>query len=211
MSINDIIRTIHPSEKSLSKAKAYAALECYMAQAELSSQERELIRPIVRYFLPAVPKRPKTVFDWIATAVAKDEVRFYLDYVYCDGEYIVGTDGHRLHMAPAMGSDYSYAPGWYLPSGHLTDDPGVEFPDYKKVIPSRENLRWINTERREPFMDILVYKQTIDEKESAYNAKYLDAALLGGDNPKFYAADGRSPLLITFDNDCRAVVMPMRV
>mgnify|MGYP000616211462 CR=1 FL=1 len=42
-------------------------------------------------------KKSKTDFEWVAKAVGTEEVRPQLWNVYATGEYIVATDGHRMH------------------------------------------------------------------------------------------------------------------
>ncbi len=94
---------------------------------------------------PPAPKAA-TLFAWVAQACAgPKELRKYLQYVMCDGDHIVGTDGSACHVAPAEGraaglydpktgvsvwgleSEY---PAGETPSGH----PG-RFPDWQRIMP----------------------------------------------------------------------------
>ena len=60
------------------------------------------------YFMPSLPAKPKTSEQWVAMAMANKDVRYYLNYIYSDGNRIMATDGHRLHIV-----NKSVAQGFY--------------------------------------------------------------------------------------------------
>ncbi|MCK5020277.1 MAG: hypothetical protein KAS32_24775, partial [Candidatus Peribacteraceae bacterium] len=68
----------------------------------------DFLATIYAYFLPPVSAKSKTPDLWVAKAMAKD-VRYYLNFVYSDGERLMATDGHRLHV---LITD-KYEPGYY--------------------------------------------------------------------------------------------------
>lgn len=70
------------------------------------------VAAMIRHFSPSATKA-KTNFAWISKAVAKKDIRNYLNFVVSDGVKMCATDGHRLHLAP-VDSERSI-PGFYCP------------------------------------------------------------------------------------------------
>ncbi len=85
------------------------------------------------HFLPKPGKRARTTWQWVAMAMAKDDVRYYLNYVYVTEDEIVATDGHRLHIAPNV---EGLTPGYYDVAGNRIHAPDyARYPDFKRVQP----------------------------------------------------------------------------
>lgn len=95
-------------------------------------------------------KNPRSVgrsfnaFRWTAMACGLDDLRFYVSFVYSNGDGLLyGTDGHRLHI----GIDNEGRPaGLYCPfTGHLVyDNDEVDVPlyTYQSVdLVSKDSLR----------------------------------------------------------------------
>ena len=90
------------------------------------------ISELLRYFAPKAPKTPKTLFDWVSQAVAKQDVRPYLNYVYSDGERIIGCCGHVMLVAPTG----QYGKGYYCPrTKQHTEKLRYEYPDIDRILP----------------------------------------------------------------------------
>ena len=51
---------------------------------------------------------------WVDVAIDPDEARVALRYAYSDGEWLMGTNGHRIHRIKTK-----------LPSGYYDDDCGM--------------------------------------------------------------------------------------
>jgi len=83
------------------------------------------------YFLPATPARPKTDFDFVAGAMAKHDVRFYLNYVYSDGTNLVAADGHVLRWTQP---DNPLPKGYYDRAG-TKQDVDAQYSDWRAIIP----------------------------------------------------------------------------
>lgn len=90
------------------------------------------LRDLLAHFVPSRPNRARDHFSWVAMATAGNrDIREHLRFVYCDGERIIGTDGHRLHVAPAG----DRPAGYYDPR---TGDPVIldaQYPDVDRIIP----------------------------------------------------------------------------
>jgi hypothetical protein len=81
-----------------------------------------------------------TDFGWVALAVADNkDVRPYLQYVYSDGENLVATDGHRIHVLETT----DYEQGFYDPkSGEKLSEEDAkyvgQYPDWKRLMWSKK-------------------------------------------------------------------------
>ena len=83
------------------------------------------------YFMPAMPKRAATMFEWVAKATNAKDVRRFCQFVHCDGKFIICSDGHRLHYAPSDGREV----GYYHPITGDKVQEDARFPDWQRVIP----------------------------------------------------------------------------
>ena len=122
------------------KTELYAALRGIARQAPGDDRLRTLdagtLRDLLAHFMPRRPSRARDHFSWVALATAKKDYRRQLEYVYCDGARIIGTDGHRLHVAPA--GDRSA--GYYDPRTGDAVILDVQFFDVDRIIPETANL-----------------------------------------------------------------------
>lgn len=184
----------------------------------LSPNETEdALAHLYRYFMPAVPKKPKTHFDWCALAVDTKDRREMLRYVYVDEKNIVGTNGPRLHVAP---NAEHLTPGFYLTNGERVElDPGLRYPPYEKILETGEldcsfeiNMSALEVIDNETGIPAYV---PINEHYGV-NLKYLREAA-GDPGPVFLYGrsedfeTGRGGQLTIFYGDGRtAVIMPMR-
>jgi hypothetical protein len=117
-----------PTRKETKNTNYQNILDMANGQQLSDSQISELLR----YFAPKAPKTPKTLFDWVSQAVAKKDVRPYLNYVYSDGERIIGCSGHALLVAPTG----QYGKGYYCPkTKQLMEKPRFEYPNIDRVLP----------------------------------------------------------------------------
>lgn len=85
---------------------------------------------IYAYFIPAIPKKSANPELWAAVATAKKDVRDYLNYLYSDGERLIGCDGHRIHWI-----ETDRETGYFHPSTLDKLDNKGGYPDIDRVIP----------------------------------------------------------------------------
>lgn len=78
------------------------------------SFDRQTLVKLLSYFIPKPRKLPKSTFEWVAKATSKKKEvqKPCLNYVYCDGSYIIGCDRYRMHKAPCG----DRAVGYYCPN-----------------------------------------------------------------------------------------------
>jgi len=123
-------RNVH---KKRNKALAFDALRAILEDLpeEMHDSHGPDLARLYAFFEPQAPAKPKTVFDWVAKAMAKKDQRHYLNWVYSDGARIIATNGHRLHIAHV-----ALEPGFYDKNGTLAHGPEYAvFPDVDRVIP----------------------------------------------------------------------------
>lgn len=147
-------------------------------------QQREQLAGLYTYFMPAKPAKPKTAFQWVASACSTEQYKQYLCHPYSTGKLLIATDGHRLHMAPT-----TLPVGWY----HCTteeplDLKGATFPDWPRIMPSQEEqqaaqplslpLAWPLVESTGKYGPKLLGYQLPEASEYAAQKRYTDAALI---------------------------------
>lgn len=145
--------------------------------------------------------------EWLSLALAdEDDPRFYLAYIYSDGERLIATNGRVLHIC-----NQSVKPGYYCDT--LAEaEIDRKYPDIDKVIPK-------DCDKSIAFKDMTPYYEKLAEfligrvykiDDVYVNADYLDHACLGFESPIIKYKDRQSSLLIT-DKDRLAVIMPIRM
>lgn len=111
-------------------------LACKAKTHHLTESE---IDSLINYLATSVPSRPKTTFQWVARAVAINDIRQYLQFVHVSDGIMYATDGNRLHWA-----DTDLANGYYdAKTGARVDDKFVRgnYPDVRRVIPKIEQMQ----------------------------------------------------------------------
>jgi len=136
---------LHTAIPAYTRAEAYTLLKSALKIAQDSKRREEYFRvtqieSLLKYFLPASPAVPKTPEQWCAKAVAgKNDVRYYLRYLYSDGSRLVGTDGHRMHLTST-----DWAEGFYCPKTGARVDIDAKYPDIGHVLNfERPNLQTV--------------------------------------------------------------------
>lgn len=168
------------------------------------------------YFMPAAPKKAKTPFQWVALAMGKQDVRYYLNYVHVTENHIEATDGHRMHKTP---NHDSLPAGFYNAAGDKVKAPDfANFPDTGRVTPAL-----MGRDRVEPDFNAWPLIEVGNSgKCFAYRLpndvhvekRYLEAAL---NNPAgvdaLYIGASNEAVCIKYKggDEATAVIMPMRV
>lgn len=176
----------------------------HLIQTMYEETEDHRLAQLYKYFMPAMPKKPKNVFQWVALAVSTDKTRPYLHKVYSDGENIVATNGHILHLAPDGRPEGFYCP---ITEEHLPDYCGA-FPNkYKEVIPEKTDTYILKKELVTlPDSRGVAYKSTVGG--FVYDKKPLDKCLSYGE-PESYS--GGKPMRMDFKDDRVALIMPEKM
>ena len=98
---------------------------------------KEQMARLYSYFMPAMPKRAVTSFEWVAKATNAKCTNPVLKFAYCDGSFLIGTDSYRLHYAPADGREVGY---YHAITGDKVQE-NASFPDWRRAIPSNKDSK----------------------------------------------------------------------
>lgn len=215
------IATLANTLPKLKKDELVDRLVSYYTNNGLGGERSELGDLLAWCYKEHAPKintksAGKDDYAWLWQAVASPkECRYYLAFVYCDGETLTATDGHRLHQVPNY---LALEPGFYDKAKnkvHGTD--WANYPTVSRVIPRLEDRT------NEIVVDVKNLEiKGVDNKFQAallplpggqqvgVNYKYLKQALAGDDLTTVQARDSSESILYTSGNRL-AVIMPMRV
>ena len=200
------IQTLATRDKStkLKKHEAAAMIE-QLYEDRNSVNDYDLAR-LYKFFMPALPKIAKTDFQWLAKAISKEETRPHLNYIYCDGEHAIATDGCRMHWLLCN------IPVGFYDSNQNKIDVDLTFPDWKRIMVTHEHSGTLDIEACElgktGYSGIIAY--TI--KNILFNKTYIDDALNGANKAEItYSTNDGSLQHMKFTMGNRnAVVMNIR-
>ena len=115
----------------VSKSQAMKVIEELAAS---HPNEVEQLGKLYRYFMPNMPVTPKTAQAWVCKAVAKNDVRYYLNRLEVLNGWLAATDGHRLHMCKTTLEDGAYDTQFNM----IDAEDAGQFPDVKRAIPNHK-------------------------------------------------------------------------
>lgn len=212
-----MIASIASAQSATSKKAAFGHVLDLIENTDdtASGETVRALAALYRYFLPAVPAKPKTASDWTLKAIAgPKESRHYLQYQFSRGGLLMCCDGHRLHVAPS-----DRAPGYYDKAGtpQTVDAP---YPDIEPHLKPKPGVQAVNIELKNK--SVLVNGDTMHTTPTKrdpnavcylilghyYNARYLLDALAMGE-PGRATLSPTDGLLIDFDSGNRAMIMPV--
>lgn len=122
------IQTLAANAGKLSKSKVQQLLADLYAKSDDELLQNKLAGAYA-HFMPALPKKAKTSFEWVCKARSKRAARYYINNAYSDGEYLVATDGHRLHYIPTELEE-----GYYDQNGDKIEVDAT-FPIWRRISP----------------------------------------------------------------------------
>lgn len=121
---------------------------------DLLTQYRHELTLLYSYFLPAPPKKSKTLHQWVSKARAKrEDRRYYIADIYSDGDALVATDGVRVHIVDGLS-----LPKGYYDTNLKPLDVDWNFPDYARIIP----------EYKKPFQELPMDLQLLPDGKTTY-------------------------------------------
>lgn len=173
-------------------------------------EEADKFAQLLAFFAESKPKA-KTVFGWVASAVAKKDVRKYLQYVFSDGSKIVGTDGTALHAADTDLPTGLYDPVTGLKMFEL--DPGTDaahpgkYPEWKRILPRLEDKGPILESEPVKRQGIAVIDLCCAEFALAVPQKQWELARSRCDKISLQSPTGA--VRLDGSDGCLAVIMPM--
>lgn len=161
------------------------------------------------FFLPPVPKRPKTDFEWVAlSATTKDGT--WLRHVHVIGDKMYGCSGHTMHVAPNSEdlSDGAYCPRTQIRAGDVT----APVQGLHEILDGFEPVAPVYVARK--YADYgdgneTVYTATVGGNPLEFPIEHLDNAHLVMNKPDYKIKDGN--MLMITEGEYKAVVMALMV
>ena len=160
---------------------------------------------LYKYFLPALPTKPKTKEQWVQRVAAKNQkdIREYLHNCHVLDGSLYATDGHRMHWTYTSLDNGDYHHATLEP---VTDVPG-RYPDVKRVIPKHKKFDTVRPNEVETITindlpRVVVHGITLD-------AQYFHEACAGFESVTMHYNTEHDSVLISHDFGY-AVVMPVR-
>ena len=203
MNINTIATSASQLSKRVSKKEAFAIIK---ELVDRPINEYDISR-LYSYFMPPVPAKPKTAEQWVAKAMAKADVRYYLNYLYSDGKRLLATDGHRLHAMPT-----DLEAGFYN-TDLVKVDVDARYPDTNRVIPDVSCWaisRFVLAEAEA--VDVQDWGLAVEVAPNTWiRRQYMVDAMRGESEVNVYYRDKRTAVRIDYDDGGMAVLMPIRV
>lgn len=170
---------------------------------------------LYKHFIPALPKKPKTPFQWVSKAKSKEETRYYITEMYVRNNVLYATDGDRMHYINVDG----YKDGYYTLNTKGDDIVPIEldgnFPQVEKIIPEKKNHDTFKLDDLviDNGFEQLAYKIDIFGTSCYVNKKYMDDILSITDKTQIidvytFNPKKETPLLIEI-GQYNAVLMPL--
>lgn len=160
--------------------------------------------------------------QWVLRAIAgKNDIRQNIQCLHIDMDFIVATDGHRLHL---MSNDFNAPIGLWRPKAiskkavAFEEQLDMEFPEYDRILPTHGNrvresfsvegykdTSW-GSKLATPFLRVLTYTK------QPFNIDYLlDMFSLDGNWTVESVGDkALRPLVAMRSETCLAVLMPLK-
>lgn len=168
---------INSKTKKASKSDAFAHMQALHRGETLSTPQ---VESLLLYFAPPMPKKAKTAMEWLAKAAGKEDVRFYLNYIWVGADGVgYGTDGHAAHRAQLEG----VAEGFYCPKTLLpaTNVDGT-YPNMERLFARGETHYTVDYNELSSNM-LNGGVATYSHEQSHVNKVLLDRAMNGDHQP----------------------------
>ena len=165
---------------------------------------------LYKWFEPTVPAKPKTPEQWLLKALAgRTDYRKYLQNRYSDGNTLVATDGHRLHLCRNL----DHPTGYYDKAMNAIED-SARYPDFERVIPkdASEPVR-LGDITPEPMVKVIKDKphNRVIIQGTCVDVKYWNDAISGlSDDAMVHIREPYDAIKLV-DGDRVAVISPIRV
>ena len=167
------------------------------------------------------PKGLKDPIAWVAKAVAKKDVRYYLNYMYADTdkERLIATNGKCIHVMYGQLPDSFY--GLIDPKSRLRVDMEAKYPnidrafnmDHEGEVVDKSKIETVSTvmnKKVKPVIKIAENHYLLEQVEQATNCKLADfegRLMFDSRDTGLYIFD-----IVIKDHDvkCGAKIMPLR-
>ncbi|WP_067516933.1 hypothetical protein [Endozoicomonas ascidiicola] len=175
--------------------------------------ELELDR-LYLFFAPTATRTNMTGEQWVAKAVAKNDVRFYLNYVHVKEGAMYASDGHRLRWIKTDKEN-----GFYCPKTLEPVDLDAKFPEVERIINNNwgsegvehEEINVQPTEDTGSKKSIWRYDFLTNGTGSCLQKNYMDSALSRKTPFTFTVKNDGTGVYGEYSDGAKFIVMGMRV
>ena len=187
--------------KKIKKADAQSIIkDIYWNFPELKEQ----MAMLYSYFMPAMPKRAASMFEWVAKATCAKCDEPVLKFVYCDGSFLIGTDSHRLHYALTDGREVGY---YHAITGDKVQE-ATRFPDWLRLIPPADEGVKVDCALSDLHVVGHYETQCLVIGGRTFNRQYVLEALNGENTLRGYVS--RGILCLALHGNAQALIMSLR-
>jgi len=156
-------------------------------------------------------------FMFVSKAVSDDETRFFMNFVYCENNKLISTDGRRLHILELGDNHYNFEDKklykvlkantktvWFAEADKETIG---EFPNYKRVMPEGEHITFTFEYYRDYSKELAKLYRKLSDK-NAISLKFVDDLLVGG---SYWEVDvfGEDKAIKFRAGNMTSIIMPM--
>ena len=202
------------SQRKLSKAELERDIIDLLNKGQIDEGDlNSLLIKVTGFFThqPVSMKAKTNPFYWVSQAISADDSRRQLRLVYVSEFEIVGTDGKRLHIVQNTDN---------LPEGLYDAKTGVinekeskfhsSYPNYRQVIPislphKKENLRLSDFT-----LNTIDGRACLEYEGIKLIRKHALEAFAGFGTCTLRYSDNSSPVILEFNANTKAVLMPLR-
>ena len=187
--------------KKVKKEEAQSIIkDIYWNYPELKEQ----MAMLYTYFMPPMPSRAKSLFEWVAKATKLDNTGPIFRFVYCDGSFLIGTDNHRMHYALTDGREVGY---YHAITGDKVQE-NSRFLDWQRVIPPADEGVKVDCALSDLHVVEHYKTQFLVIEGSKFNRQYVLETLNGENTLRGYVS--RGILCLDLPGERHAVIMSLR-
>lgn len=194
------VATLANSIKKPNKTRAFDIV-VDMIESEYRPTD-ELLAELYSFFLPSMPKKPKTDEQWVAKAMASKDVRHYLNYLYSDGRRLMATDGVRLHICETG------LPVGFYDSQLSPVKVDAKYPDVDRLIPKKNGPGILVGALNAGPTDGRLFTYTLPSG-GKINKRYYDE-MTCGESVYLQQEGTQGAVRLDFEDGRLAVIMPLR-
>lgn len=152
---------------------------------------------------------------FVCKGVSNDETRYFMNFVYCEENKLIVTDGKRLHILELEENPFEFQDKTFYRVLKATkgavwlvevDEPVGQFPNWKRIVlkgSNYETIEFVNSQR----MESSTLSLATLYRHAAINIRYLKDLVL--DHVWEVRIFGKNKALMFISDNMTAVIMPL--
>ena len=150
---------------------------------------------------------------FVCKGISDDETRFFMNFVYCEENKLIATDGRRLHILELKENPFEFQDKTFYRVLKATKSvvwlveafEEMQFPNWKRVMPEGEykTIEFVNSKR----MESSTLSLASIYRHAAINIRYLQDLVLN----EIWEVRifGKNKAFMFISNNMTAVIMPL--